>query len=113
ELEEIETERAKQGKEANLNAYMRAVIQANLNAVKEAVDMGYSSLQEVVEDLIAEGHFKELVSKLGAQKDAEVARKEVDAARKMLSDGQSPENVAKWLELPLDKVCQIQENLQR
>jgi hypothetical protein len=105
ELIKIENERVKQGKDANLNAYMRAIVQANLNAVKEVVDMGYSSLQEVVEDLIEEGHFKELVSKLEARKDAE-------AAQEMLLDGQSPENIAKWLKLPLDKVRQIQENLQ-
>jgi hypothetical protein len=104
ELKKIERERVKQGKEANLNAYMRTIIQANFNTAKEVIRMGSSSLQEVVEELIEEGYFKELVNKLETRKDAETARK-------MLLDGQSSENVAKWLELPLDKVRQIQENL--
>jgi hypothetical protein len=111
ELEKIERERAKQGKGANLNAYMKAILQANMEVVKEVVKMGYSSLQEVVEELIEEGYFKNLANKLEvrgeARKNAEVA----EAAKNMLLDGQSPENISKWLKLPMDTVRQIQESL--
>jgi hypothetical protein len=112
ELTEVETERVKQGKEANLNAYMRAIVQANFNTAKEVIKMGSSSLQEVVEELIDEGYFKEKISQLEAQAEARgEARKNTEAAREMLLDGQSPENIAKWLKLPMDTVRQIQESL--
>jgi hypothetical protein len=40
-----------------------------------------------------------------------LAEKEVAAAKKMYSDGQSAQNIAKWLNLPIERVIEITKSL--
>jgi hypothetical protein len=112
ELEILGKERAKQGKEAHLNAYMKAIYQANSDMVREVLRMGNTSLQEVFRELVDEGYFQDMVSEWETRGAIQAEEKKVaEVARKMLLDGQTPESISKWLELPLDKVRQIQQEL--
>jgi hypothetical protein len=50
---------------------------------------------------------KELLARTLAEKEEALAEKEVSAVKEMYSDGQSAQNIAKWLKLPLERVIEI------
>ena len=90
---------------SEVRAYIYAVVKANRKTMRGVEEM---AARDVAEVLIEYPSFVEAFEKLGF---VDAKKAATNAAERALTRGAKPEDVAYDLDLPLDKVLEIQENL--
>jgi predicted protein tyrosine phosphatase len=106
-------------KESNLNAYIYAVFHANKAMLKEATAMSLQSqslepLEDVIDELIAEGYFKRIIEKYETIRVDETRREtrheaKLEDAKALFKEGDSIEKIARVTKLPLDMLLEMLE----
>jgi hypothetical protein len=88
-----------------IGEYIEAFIEANTSEIKEAAKMS-TNLAKTMEEIgfIEKSKVDELLAESVKEKDTELAKK-------MLRDGTSPQLIAKWLEMPLNDVVNLQASI--
>jgi predicted transposase/invertase (TIGR01784 family) len=104
-------------KESNLNAYIYAVFHANKAMLKEAAAMSLQPqslepLEDVIDELMAEGYFKKLADKYkdeGRDEGRDKGRDEAkfETAKEMFKEGDSVEKIARVTKLPFDRLSEM------
>jgi DNA-directed RNA polymerase specialized sigma subunit len=80
----------------------------------EAFEEKNAQIEKAYEEKERAYEEKELLAQTLAEKEEVLAEKEnliIGSVKKMYSDGQSAQNIAKWLNLPLERVIEITQSL--
>ena len=85
------------------NAYLDRLVSANSNALKEAMRMSEATWNSFLEDAEKSGLLENRLEQ-------ERKKASIKAAKKMLQDGELVEKVAKWTDLSIEEVLNLQQH---
>jgi hypothetical protein len=100
------------GKE-RIGEYIEAFIEANASEIREAAKMS-GNLAKTMEDIgfIEKSKVDELLAEsIKEARTQSIKEKDAESAKKMLRDGTNPQLIAKWLDMPLSDVVNLQASI--